>query len=210
MIVRVEVRTRVIHGKRADEPIVEDQRCDKCGLQASHLGGETCRLEVGTGAGIHERPAVAGNPPGESLAAADGHRSNDVRFRPRGKAALQRIALFVVEKQRAGREAAPAQPGQQRRRLSLAFDPGLLRRMTRFGLPTMPAELTLYSLNFVDRIIIVRLAGLAEAGLYALAVKFAQADHGLGEFRTARPDTRGARYCDGRTARSRVRTVAPR
>ena len=63
---------------------------------------------------------------------------------------------------------------QQRRRLSLAFDPGLLRRMTRFGLPTMPAELTLYSLNFIDRILIVRLAGLAEAGLYALAIKFAQ------------------------------------
>ena len=39
----------------------------------------------------------------------------------------------------------------------------------------MPAELSLYSLNFIDRIIIVRLAGLAEAGLYALAIKFAQA-----------------------------------
>jgi O-antigen/teichoic acid export membrane protein len=38
----------------------------------------------------------------------------------------------------------------------------------------MPAELTLYSLNFIDRILIVRLAGLAEAGLYALAIKFAQ------------------------------------
>ncbi len=39
----------------------------------------------------------------------------------------------------------------------------------------MPAELSLYLLNFVDRIIIVRSAGLAEAGLYSLAVKFAQA-----------------------------------
>ena len=47
--------------------------------------------------------------------------------------------------------------------------------MIRFGLPTMPAELSLYSLNFIDRILIVRLAGLAEAGLYALAIKFAQA-----------------------------------
>jgi O-antigen/teichoic acid export membrane protein len=44
----------------------------------------------------------------------------------------------------------------------------------RFGLPTMPAELSLYLLNFVDRIIIVRYAGLGEAGLYSLAVKFAQ------------------------------------
>jgi O-antigen/teichoic acid export membrane protein len=62
----------------------------------------------------------------------------------------------------------------ERRRLGLVPDRALLRRMLRFGLPTMPAELTLYSLNFIDRILIVRLAGLAEAGLYALALKFAQ------------------------------------
>ncbi len=60
------------------------------------------------------------------------------------------------------------------RRLALVWDGPLLRRMVRFGLPTMPAELSLYSLNFIDRILIVRLAGLAEAGLYALAIKFAQ------------------------------------
>jgi O-antigen/teichoic acid export membrane protein len=63
----------------------------------------------------------------------------------------------------------------QWRRLSLRFDPALLRRLFRFGLPTMPAEVSLYLLNFVDRIIIVRTLGLAEAGLYSLAVKFAQA-----------------------------------
>ncbi|MFN8163159.1 MAG: oligosaccharide flippase family protein [Solirubrobacterales bacterium] len=63
----------------------------------------------------------------------------------------------------------------QWRRLSLRFDRELLRRLMRFGLPTMPAEASLYLLNFVDRIIIVRSAGLAEAGLYSLAVKFAQA-----------------------------------
>jgi O-antigen/teichoic acid export membrane protein len=62
-----------------------------------------------------------------------------------------------------------------RRRLSLRIDVALLRRMTRFGLPTMPAELSLYLLNFVDRIVIVRTVGLAEAGLYSLAIKFAQA-----------------------------------
>jgi O-antigen/teichoic acid export membrane protein len=61
-----------------------------------------------------------------------------------------------------------------RRRLSLRVDRQLLRRLMRFGLPTMPAELSLYGLNFVDRIILVRYAGLAEAGLYSLAVKFAQ------------------------------------
>src|SRR3954470_8437245 len=63
----------------------------------------------------------------------------------------------------------------QWRRLSLRFDRGLMRRLFRFGLPTMPAEVSLYLLNFVDRLIIVRSLGLAEAGLSSLAVKFAQA-----------------------------------
>ena len=62
----------------------------------------------------------------------------------------------------------------QWRRLSLRFDRELLRRLLRFGMPTMPAEASLYLLNFVDRIVIVRYAGLPEAGLYSLAVKFAQ------------------------------------
>lgn len=61
-----------------------------------------------------------------------------------------------------------------RRRLSLRVDRSLLRRLVRFGLPTMPAELSLYMLNFADRLILVRSAGLAEAGLYSLAAKFAQ------------------------------------
>jgi O-antigen/teichoic acid export membrane protein len=63
----------------------------------------------------------------------------------------------------------------QWRRLSLWPEPELLRRLFRFGLPTMPAEVSLYALNFVDRLIIVRSLGLAEAGLYSLGVKFAQA-----------------------------------
>lgn len=63
----------------------------------------------------------------------------------------------------------------QWRRLSLRFDRGLMRRLFRFGLPTMPAEVSLYLLNFVDRLIIVRTLGLTQAGLYSLAVKFAQA-----------------------------------
>jgi O-antigen/teichoic acid export membrane protein len=63
----------------------------------------------------------------------------------------------------------------QRHRLALVPDWPLLRRMLRFGLPTMPAELSLYSLNFIDRLMLVRLAGLADAGLYSLSVKFAQA-----------------------------------
>ena len=68
---------------------------------------------------------------------------------------------------------------EQRRRLSLRLDVPLLRRLLRFGVPTMPAEVSLYLLNFADRLIITRSvggkAGLAEAGLYSVGVKFAQA-----------------------------------
>ncbi len=60
------------------------------------------------------------------------------------------------------------------KRLSLVPDRALTKRMMRFGLPTMPAELSLYSLSFIDRIIIARTLGLAEAGLYSLAIKVAQ------------------------------------
>ncbi len=63
----------------------------------------------------------------------------------------------------------------QRRRLTLRIDRPLLRRLLRFGLPTMPAEVSLYLLNLVDRVIIVQVDGLGAAGLYAVAVKFAQA-----------------------------------
>jgi O-antigen/teichoic acid export membrane protein len=62
----------------------------------------------------------------------------------------------------------------QRHRLALVPDFAVLRRLTRFGLPTMPAELSLYSLNFIDRLLLVRLAGLGDAGLYSLSIKFAQ------------------------------------
>jgi O-antigen/teichoic acid export membrane protein len=63
----------------------------------------------------------------------------------------------------------------QRHRLAVIPDFPLWRRMLRWGLPTMPAELSLYSLNFIDRVLIVRLVGLGDAGLYSLSVKFAQA-----------------------------------
>lgn len=63
---------------------------------------------------------------------------------------------------------------RQRRRLTLLPNRELLSRMFRFGVPTMPAELSLYSLQLIDRIILVRYVGLAEAGLYALAFKFSQ------------------------------------
>jgi len=96
----------------------------------------------------------------------------------------------------------------QRRRLSLWVDRGLLRRLLRFGLPTMPAELSLYGLNFVDRIIIVRSVGLAEAGLYSLAVKFAQAVNVLVRgFQLAWPPLAYSIRDDGEARRAYALTV---
>jgi O-antigen/teichoic acid export membrane protein len=61
-----------------------------------------------------------------------------------------------------------------RRSLSLRVERPLLGRLLHFGLPTMPAELSLYMLNFVDRLILARSVSLTAAGLYSLAAKFAQ------------------------------------
>src|SRR3954453_20631015 len=79
------------------------------------------------------------------------------------------VFLIVVEGQRAsgillGTYATGAAvtggmlwlPCRRRRGRALGPDRPLLHRIFRFGLPTMPAELSLYSLNFIDRIIIVR------------------------------------------------------
>ncbi len=63
----------------------------------------------------------------------------------------------------------------ERRRLGLVPERGLLRRMMRFGLPTMPAEFSLYALIFVDRVVIANYLTIAEVGLYSLAFKFSQA-----------------------------------
>jgi O-antigen/teichoic acid export membrane protein len=47
--------------------------------------------------------------------------------------------------------------------------------LLRFGLPTVPAEASVYALSVVDRLYIVHERNLAQAGLYAIAIKFAGA-----------------------------------
>lgn len=78
--------------------------------------------------------------------------------------AIVTTALAVLHFGR-GRIAAPGLP--------------LLQPMLKFGLPTVPGEISLYALNWVDRLLLVslpasRTAGLAAAGLYSVAYKFAQ------------------------------------
>jgi O-antigen/teichoic acid export membrane protein/glycosyltransferase involved in cell wall biosynthesis len=65
--------------------------------------------------------------------------------------------------------------GYRREQLGLQFDRRLLREMNRFGLPLVPTALFLWVTNFSDRFFLVKLADVAEAGLYSVGVRVASA-----------------------------------
>jgi O-antigen/teichoic acid export membrane protein len=65
--------------------------------------------------------------------------------------------------------------GYRREQLGLQFDRGLLREMNRFGVPLVPTALFLWVTNFSDRFFLVKLADVAEAGLYSVGVRIASA-----------------------------------
>ncbi|MBJ7347218.1 MAG: polysaccharide biosynthesis C-terminal domain-containing protein [Thermoleophilaceae bacterium] len=72
------------------------------------------------------------------------------------------VALLYVQRNVIGRPGVP-----------------MLREMAAFGRPTVPAEVSLYALNFADRLMLAyipssRLTGYAYAGLYSVAAKLAQ------------------------------------
>jgi O-antigen/teichoic acid export membrane protein len=54
-----------------------------------------------------------------------------------------------------------------------AVDRGELAPMLRFGLPTVPAEVSVFALFFVDRLYLYRVESEDAAGLYSLSVKLA-------------------------------------
>ena len=61
-----------------------------------------------------------------------------------------------------------------RHRLLVARAPSeRLAVLLRFGLPTVPAEASVYALSVVDRLYIVHDRSLRQAGLYSIALKFA-------------------------------------
>ncbi len=72
------------------------------------------------------------------------------------------VVLLMVHARRFGRPGLP-----------------LAAPMLRFGLPTVPGEISLYALNWVDRLMLLHLStsravGIAAVGLYSIAFKFAQ------------------------------------
>ena len=60
-----------------------------------------------------------------------------------------------------------------RSRFSLRVIPADLRAMLRFGMPTVPADASVYALQVVDRLYLFRSFSQAAAGQYAIAVKLA-------------------------------------
>ena len=65
--------------------------------------------------------------------------------------------------------------GYRRYQLGLEFDRGLFRAMNRFGMPLVPAQLAIWTLNFVDRVFIAKFHGQAEVGHYSIGVRIASA-----------------------------------
>jgi O-antigen/teichoic acid export membrane protein len=70
------------------------------------------------------------------------------------------IGLWIVE-----RDAFGFRPG--------GIDRAHLGSMLRFGLPTVPAEVSVFALFFIDRFWLFRFESASEAGLYSLSVKLA-------------------------------------
>src|SRR5271167_4571660 len=60
-----------------------------------------------------------------------------------------------------------------RRRFSLRVNLADLRPMLRFGLPTVPADASVYALQVADRFYLFRFYSHTAAGLYAVAIKLA-------------------------------------
>ncbi len=60
-----------------------------------------------------------------------------------------------------------------RRRVSLRVRVGDLRAMLRFGLPTVPADASVYALQVADRFYLFRVFSQSAAGQYAIAIKLA-------------------------------------
>jgi O-antigen/teichoic acid export membrane protein len=89
------------------------------------------------------------------------HRSyNGLLLANYGVSAVVLLALWWTMRSRLLHPAGGAEP---------------LRSLLHFGLPTVPAEASVYALSVLDRQFVVHQHGLSAAGLYSLAVKIAGA-----------------------------------
>jgi O-antigen/teichoic acid export membrane protein len=65
--------------------------------------------------------------------------------------------------------------GYRRYQLGLEFSRELFRQMNRFGMPLVPAQLAIWTLNFADRVFIAKFKGQTEVGHYSIGVRIASA-----------------------------------
>jgi O-antigen/teichoic acid export membrane protein len=65
--------------------------------------------------------------------------------------------------------------GYRRFQLGLEFNRELFRQMNRFGMPLVPAQLAIWTLNFADRVFIAKFKGQTEVGHYSIGVRIASA-----------------------------------
>ena len=63
----------------------------------------------------------------------------------------------------------------RREQLGLQFDWRLYKAMEKFGLPLVPSGLFLWVVNFVDRLLLVKLASTREVGLYSIGIRLSSA-----------------------------------
>jgi O-antigen/teichoic acid export membrane protein len=65
--------------------------------------------------------------------------------------------------------------GYRRYQLGLHFDRDLFRAMNRFGMPLVPAQLAIWTLNFADRVFIAKFKDQTEVGHYSIGVRISSA-----------------------------------
>src|SRR5919199_1089501 len=65
--------------------------------------------------------------------------------------------------------------GYRRYQLGLQFDRALFREMNRFGMPLVPSQIAIWTLNFSDRFFIAKLKGQTEVGHYSIGSRVASA-----------------------------------
>jgi O-antigen/teichoic acid export membrane protein len=61
----------------------------------------------------------------------------------------------------------------RRYQLGLQFDRALFREMNRFGMPLVPSQVAIWTLNFSDRFFLVKFKGRTEVGHYSIGVRLA-------------------------------------
>jgi O-antigen/teichoic acid export membrane protein len=65
--------------------------------------------------------------------------------------------------------------GYRRYQLGLEFDHGLFRAMNKFGMPLVPAQLAIWTINFADRFFIAKFKDQTEVGHYSIGVRVSSA-----------------------------------